>query len=110
TQSLPLGGKNPPQFNRLTATTDLVTLGIGGNDVGLATDVEACLSLLPTGSVCKKKFTAGGVDQIAEAIVATGPKIIAAIGGIRARSPLARILLVNYLNGIPANGKGCWPI
>ena len=25
---------NPPQFNSLTATTEVVTLQIGGNDIG----------------------------------------------------------------------------
>jgi hypothetical protein len=65
---------------------------------------------LPTGSVCAKKFTAGGVDQMSAAIAATAPRITATIAGIRQRSPHARILLVNYLNGIPADGKGCWPI
>ena len=33
-EDLPLGGTNPAQFDRLTPTTDLVTVGIGGNDAG----------------------------------------------------------------------------
>jgi len=109
-QTLPLGGVNAPQFNRLSQTTDLVTLGIGGNDIGIATAVEGCISLLPTGSQCAAKLTANGHDLLAAAIAATAPKIVATISGIRSRSPHARILLVNYLNGIPASGKGCWPI
>ena len=110
-QALPLGGTNPPQFNRLTPTTDLVTLGIGGNDIGLAGDVGSCLNLLPAplGTSCKATFTAGG-DQVSKAITATAPKIATTLQQIRARAPHARILLVNYLNGIPANGVGCWPI
>jgi lysophospholipase L1-like esterase len=118
-QSLPLGGTNPPQFDRLTRNTDLVTLAIGGNDIGLAGDVQACLSLVPTtvpgapallGGTCKAEFTAGGVDSIEQAIKATAPKIATVLRQIRQRSPRARILLVNYLNGIPVTGKGCWPI
>lgn len=112
-QSLPLGGTAGPQFDKLTATTDLVTLGIGGNDIGLASDIEACLSPLPVdlpGQGCKAQFTAGGVDQISTAIKATAPKIRATIAGIHLRSPHARILLVNYLDGVPLNGTGCWPI
>jgi lysophospholipase L1-like esterase len=118
-QSLPLGGTNPPQFDRLTRTTDLVTLGIGGNDIGLAGDVQSCLSVVPTpvpgapavlGGTCKAEFTAGGVDSIEQAIKATAPKIVTVLRQIRQRSPRARILLVNYLNGIPVTGKGCWPL
>src|SRR5882757_6306372 len=110
-QSLPLGGTNPPQFSRLTATTDLVTLGIGGNDIGLAGDITSCLNLLPAplGTSCKTTFTAGG-DQISKAVAATAPKIARVLQQIRSRAPHARILLVNYLNGIPANGIGCWPV
>jgi lysophospholipase L1-like esterase len=112
-QSLPLGGTAAPQFDKLSPTTDLVTLGIGGNDIGLATDIEACLSLVPVdlpGQGCKAQFTSGGVDHISKAISATAPKITAVIAGVRQRSPHARIILVNYLDGIPLNGTGCWPI
>ncbi|MEU0791244.1 SGNH/GDSL hydrolase family protein [Amycolatopsis sp. NPDC005961] len=108
-QKLPLGGTNPPQFDRLTATTDLVTVGIGGNDIGLASAVTKCLTLLPV-STCKAKFTAGGVDQLENAVKATEPKIAASLQAIKEQSPQARILLVNYLAGLPSSGKGCWPV
>ncbi|MFG1641989.1 SGNH/GDSL hydrolase family protein [Amycolatopsis sp. NPDC049252] len=108
-QSLPLGGTNAPQFDRLTPTTDLVTVGIGGNDIGLASAVTKCLNVLPI-STCKAKFTAGGVDQLENAVNATAPKIANALQQIKQRSPNARILLVNYLAGLPASGKGCWPV
>jgi lysophospholipase L1-like esterase len=108
-QKLPLGGTNPPQFDRLTPTTDLVTVGIGGNDIGLASAVTSCLNLLPV-STCKAKFTEGGVDRLENAVDATGPKIANALQQIKERSPHARILLVNYLAGLPAGGRGCWPV
>jgi lysophospholipase L1-like esterase len=117
-QKLPLGGTNPPQFDRLTPATDLVTVGIGGNDIGLASAVTSCLNLLPVniglpgplGGTCKAKFTAGGVDQLENAVTATGPKVAKALRQIKDRSPNARILLVNYLAGLPVSGKGCWPV
>jgi len=109
-QGLPLGGTNPPQFNRLSPTTDLVTIGIGGNDIGLATAVETCLSPVPFGTPCKDKLTAGGVDTMAAAVKATGPKVGRVLRQIHYRSPKARIFLVNYLNGLPASGKSCWPV
>lgn len=113
-QELPLGGVNPPQFDRLTATTDLVTLGIGGNDIGFTNAAKECLRPLPasTGSAensCAAKFTAGNVDRVATDIDATAPAIEAVIAGIRQRSPHARILLVDYLNAFPADNKACWP-
>lgn len=115
---LPLGGVNPPQFRMLSPTTDLVTVGIGGNDIELAAAVTGCLNLFPVdlglpaplGRPCSKTFTAGGVDKFQEAIRATEPKLRKRLRQIHRRSPRADIFLVNYLNGIPADGQGCWPI
>lgn len=118
-QSLPLGGINPPQFSRLSPETDLVTVGIGMNDIKLAESFTSCLSLLPVSLFgflsplappCSKTFTAGGTDVFQEAIATTEPKLSAALREIHRRSPRADIFLVNYLNGIPATGRGCWPV
>ena len=118
-QSLPFGEVAPPQFDALSAATDLVTLGIGGNDVGFVNDAEQCLNLVPVpvagapegfGGSCEAADTAGGTDRIAQAIAATEPKVEAALAGIRARAPNARILLVNYLDAVPLDGHGCWPV
>jgi lysophospholipase L1-like esterase len=118
-ESLPTGQVNPPQFAHLSAATNLVTIGIGGNDVGLVGEAESCLNLLPTpipgapeglGGSCAAKDTAGGVDQIAQDIAATAPKIATVLKEIHTLAPHARILLVNYLDAVPLNGKGCYPL
>ena len=104
---LPTGETNPPQFDRLTPTTDLVTVGVGGNDAGFAGAAMDCLSPDPRGARCKEKYTAGGRDQLAEAIDASEPKLVRALQEIRERSPNARILMLDYLAGIPETG--CYP-
>jgi lysophospholipase L1-like esterase len=104
-----LGSSNAPQFDRLTATTDLVTIGIGGNDVGLVGLATTCIEDSLTGKSCKKHYTSGGTDQISAKIAAAEPKLEAAIDGVRARSPQARIVLVNYLDAVPDNGTACFP-
>ncbi|WP_332644899.1 SGNH/GDSL hydrolase family protein [Aeromicrobium sp.] len=113
---LPIGGTNPPQFDRLTKTTDLVTVGIGGNDAGVASAATGCLNLLPNlglglpsplGGSCKDKLTAGGKDQLTAQINAAEPKVVAALKAIRKKSPKARILAVNYLAAVPTTG--CYP-
>ncbi len=113
---LPIGGTNPPQFDRLTKTTDLVTVGIGGNDAGVASAAMGCLNLLPNlglglpsplGGSCKDKLTAGGKDQLTDQILAAEPKVVAALKAIRKKSPKARILAVNYLAAVPKTG--CYP-
>jgi lysophospholipase L1-like esterase len=118
-QSVAAGGVNPPQFSHLSSATDLVTIGIGGNDVGLVGEAEDCFNLVPVplagapeglGGSCAAKDTAGGVDQISEDIIRTAPKIATVLMQIHLLAPHARILLVNYLDAVPLDGKGCWPI
>lgn len=131
-QSLPMGGTNPPQYDRLTRRTDLVTVGIGGNDAGFAGASLMCISLLPIETIpmdllplpdlpvpliststlpvggCKAYFTHGGVDRLAVAIERSEIKLVRAFRTIRRLSPRARILAVNYLAAVPRTG--CWPI
>ena len=102
-------GPNPPQFNSLSAENALVTVQIGGNDIGFSSIAEDCVSLNPFGSPCKNQYTAGGVDEISRRIAETAPKVDAVLDGIRARSPQARILVVNYSALFPHSGTGCYP-
>jgi lysophospholipase L1-like esterase len=107
-------GVNPPQLQALRADTRLVTIGIGGNDVGLVTAAVACLAYgvaAPTGTACRRGFAKpGGGDRLVDAIAATAPKIAATLQGIHARSPEARVLIVGYPDVAPRNGKGCYPL
>lgn len=127
---LPTGGANPPQFDRLTSRTDLVTVGIGGNDAGFASAAISCINLLPTNTSafeavalpldipflgsgvpiggCKQRFVKDGRDLLAERIAASEWKLVNALREIHRRSPKARVLMVDYLDGIPA--KGCYPL
>lgn len=132
-QDLPLGGSNAPQFARLSKRTDLVTVGIGGNDAGIAAAALDCLSILPQslplppGSIpalpdlgvpllpsqlplggCRERFTQGGVDVLAKAIKAAQHKLVRALRQIHRRSPKARILMVDYLAAVPM--KTCYPL
>lgn len=103
-------GPNPPQFDSLTPTTDYVTLGIGGNDIGFSEIVRNCVSQNRTGSPCKDRYTAGGTDQISQRIQETAPKVAAVIQGIHERSADARVFVVNYPAVLPDSGPGCWPV
>jgi lysophospholipase L1-like esterase len=102
-------GPNPPQFDSLSADTRLATVTIGGNDIGFSSIAEDCVSLLPFGSPCRDRYVRGGVDEISRRIAETAPKVDAVLQGIRARSPGARILVVNYSAIFPHAGSGCYP-
>jgi lysophospholipase L1-like esterase len=102
-------GTNPPQFNALTASTNVVTVQIGGNDIGFSDILETCVTANPFNG-CRSDFVHGGVDEISQAIAATAPRIDAVLQGTRARSPQARVFVVNYAAILPDTGSlGCWP-
>jgi lysophospholipase L1-like esterase len=110
-QSVPLGS-NPPQFDALTQDTDLVTVTIGGNDLGFTSVLETCAELSltnPFGHPCRDHYTAGGTDQLAAEVAATAPKVAAVLTGIRQRAPKATVVVVGYLRILPPS-VGCWPV
>jgi GDSL-like Lipase/Acylhydrolase family len=102
-------GTNPPQFNALSASTKVVSLEIGGNDIGFTSILENCVTYNPFSHPCKDKYIVGGDDRIADSINAAAPKVAAVLQGIHARSPSARVLVVNYAVILPNSGSGCWP-
>ncbi len=108
-QNVDPDGPNPPQFNSLDAETTVVSITIGGNDIGFSEVAQSCITLNPFSSPCKDKYASGGKDQLAERIEATAPKVAAVLQGIHTRSPLAKIYVLNYPAIFPETGFGCWP-
>jgi hypothetical protein len=103
-----------PQLDALKADTDVVTLGIGGNDIGFTGIIENCIAYTPVGPTvsgtqnCRDGYTAGGTDQLAQRIRATRPKVVRVLQAIHARSPHAKVYLVGYPAILPESGA-CWP-
>jgi lysophospholipase L1-like esterase len=108
-QDVTPGPANPPQFNALTADTQIVTLQIGGNDIGFTSILQNCATANPFAHPCRDKYVVNGRDTLADKIAATAPKIAAVLQGIHARSPSARVFVVNYAAILPETGSGCWP-
>lgn len=104
------GAKPAPQFDALGPQTKLVTIGIGGNDIGFGEIMTTCVFRSmdkSTPTPCKNAFTKDGNDVLAERIKATGPKIDAALKAIHEKSPQARVLIVGYPSILPETGDGC---
>ena len=109
-QNVDPDGPNPPQFDSLTRQTRIVTLQIGGNDIGFSSIGRDCASATSNeGTPCQDRYVHDGRDEISERIQATAPLVDAVLDGIRARSPKARVLVVNYAAILPDDGPGCWP-
>lgn len=105
------GGPNPPQLDALSAKTDLVTLTIGGNDIGFGEILARCGqegAKDPAGTPCRQYYTRSGRDVLADRVAAVAPKITQTLDGITKRAPHAKILVVGYLRILPPH-TGCWP-
>jgi lysophospholipase L1-like esterase len=103
------GPDPPPQFDALARETDLVTIGIGGNDIGFTEIVRNCASPTPEGTPCQDRYKRGDRDEISARIKRTAPKVASVLKGIHRRSPNAPVYLVNYLPILPVDGSSCWP-
>ena len=108
-----LGAAVPAQLDAVTAATALVTVGIGGNDIGFSDIITTCAEDSvdsPFGTPCKNRYTAGGTDQLQARIAATAPKVAAVLQAVRAKAPNARVAVVGYPAILPDSGYGCWPV
>ncbi len=102
-------GPSPaPQLDALTATTDLVTLGIGGNDYGLfGSMISRCEEVAasdPTGAPCKRYYTVKGVDTKKRDARRIQARVGRVVREIRARAPRADVFVVGYPRILPERG------
>ena len=112
----------PPQFAALDAETDLVTMTLGGNDVGFSAVLVACAlrpntapALLPLVDAATGTLS-GGFDattgcadvidrQASAALDALDQRLDAVYAGIAERSPTARVVTVGYLAAVPEDDR-----
>lgn len=109
----------PPQFAALNAETDLVSLTIGGNDVGFGAVILACAlrpladesGLLPVADLASGEISegfdasAGCADvidrQAAAALETLDARLDRVYDEISHRSPEAEVVTIGYLSAIP---------
>lgn len=99
-----------PQYNALSADTDLVTLTIGGNDANVfINNVLTCGTLgtltLGIGKPCTNHFGGSQFDLVNNE---TYPAIVQTLQGIKARAPKARIAIAGYPQIMPQDGTSCF--
>jgi lysophospholipase L1-like esterase len=100
----------PAQFAALRSDTDLVTLTIGGNDnMTFLKAAAACgtagMATLGFGSPCKNLYGSTFVDEIR---TKTYPGIVNVLNGIKARSPKAKVAILDYPQILPRDNVGCY--
>ncbi|WP_416981753.1 SGNH/GDSL hydrolase family protein [Streptomyces sp. T028] len=105
-------GTNGAQLDAVGRNTDLVTVQIGGNDVGFGTIIGTCARLAaqdPAGNPCQKYYGTSGVDQLSVTIARTAPRVAQVLRDVHRRAPHARVLVVGYPDLLPDDGSGCAP-
>jgi lysophospholipase L1-like esterase len=103
----------PPQISALDGTESLVTVTIGGNDVGYIPMVSAAAQPRLTrsaplfGGVLRDLLDPTARDR---ALVAVGESLKEVGRTIRRRAPRARVLFVDYLTVLPPAGQDASPL
>ncbi|MFJ5306400.1 SGNH/GDSL hydrolase family protein [Streptomyces sp. NPDC088350] len=110
-------GTNPAQFSALSARTRLVTVGMGGNDIGFSSLVKRCVTAgafyfatgkyLKEDAPCRDRYVSGDTDAVRQRIRDAGGKLARALAEVERRAPEARVYVVGYPAILPADGKGC---
>lgn len=100
-------GLIPRQLDVVGPPTDLITVTIGANDVGLAGDAESCQVKGANPKPCTAGFVVNNVDRVSTTISEQVPVWATMIDELRADAPRARIILVGY--GIFVRPGGCFP-
>ncbi len=108
TQPQPLGAESwPPQLGAVTKGTDLVTVGLGGNDFSWYVAVMFSCTTAgiaePTGNPCERQGTSPESDVTALP-PQIGARLEALLTEVNRRAPDARVLLVGYPQPVPADG------
>jgi lysophospholipase L1-like esterase len=101
-------GSVPPQFDALEPGTDLVTIGLGGNDGQLFGGVLGrCIRIAataPAGDPCRQSFEKQDPDLLDTTFGHIERNIADVVRGVRERSPHARVVVVGYPQIIPESG------
>jgi hypothetical protein len=116
-------GTNPAQLEAVERDTGVVTLGIGGNDIGFSSIIDNCTAYSPYGPTrsgeqhCKDHYVQDdGTDTLAQRIAETQPKVENVLAAIRAGAPGANVYLRDYPAVLPpedltprSTREQCWP-
>ncbi|MRJ76947.1 SGNH/GDSL hydrolase family protein [Aeromicrobium sp. SMF47] len=95
------GGKAvPAQIEAVDKDTQLVTVGIGGNDSSLFSSLSVACTR--PGTACEDYLD----DKVPGILRNTGKNIATVLEAVKERAPQARVVLVGYLGVTPAD-RGC---
>jgi lysophospholipase L1-like esterase len=99
-------GVNPAQLSALSHRTRLITIGIGGNDVGFSDMLTRCLTMgtayrliarhkdVPAEAPCRRRYVKDGVDSTQQRMTALGTGLSGLLKEMKRRAPEAHVYFV----------------
>jgi lysophospholipase L1-like esterase len=90
----------PEQFDALSKSTDLVTVGIGANNGRLYAQIATTCRKLTT--VCRLYDERAKLEAIVHQL---GPELVHTLTLVKERAPKARVLLIGYPKLLPQRGN-----
>jgi lysophospholipase L1-like esterase len=107
------GNTTGPQVDALSAGTDLVTLGIGGNDFGLFGSIVGTCGALrdsdPLGAPCRRSFLRRAGDRLVDTRARDARRVEGRVARVLRvvgrRAPDAEVILVGYPHLLPERGR-----
>lgn len=101
-------GQVPPQADGLSRDTDLVTLGLGVNNIGIYPNLIVRCSQLaqldPSPGTCRRHDETSGVASLAQAAGQIEDQLLVTIEEVRRRAPTAAVVLIGYPQIFPRSG------
>ncbi|ASU86362.1 SGNH/GDSL hydrolase family protein [Nocardiopsis gilva YIM 90087] len=98
-------GSADSQLDRITPHTSLITLGVGGNDLGFTPVLRTCMVRLPLVEADACTGQEKDVEKRMEKFKATFDDLLAEI---RDRAPDARVVVLGYPRLFPAKPQGMY--
>lgn len=102
---LAYGQQVDPQLDGVSASTDLVSISLSGNDFDtFGTIMGECTTLAledPQGSPCTDKYTEQG-KKVVDTIIGS---VVDVVQAVQEKAPDAQVVLVGYPQFIPASGS-----
>ncbi|RBQ21238.1 hypothetical protein DP939_00450 [Spongiactinospora rosea] len=92
-------GREPAQKDHLNSDTGLVTISLGGNDVGFTPIMTGCVLSFAPKAVCEERYG----EQLREAIDRLHPAVLGVHREITLRAPNAEVVVIGYPRFFPAD-------
>ncbi|WP_052583968.1 SGNH/GDSL hydrolase family protein, partial [Saccharomonospora iraqiensis] len=99
-------GTNPAQLDAVSHATSLVTLGFGGNDVGLVDLAVRCAGAASARARCAPG-EGGDTVELGSRVDDAAESVGDLVEAVRERAPQARVVVVGYPSILPDDAEAC---